>query len=237
MNSVITWHELYTNDVDAAASFYTELLGLELETVDMGDFQYPMLRKDGRTHAGFVKSMHEEIPSHWYPYVSVEDVDASVEQVKGLGGELHHGPADVSEQLRFAVLGDPWHATVGVMTWNEEPPTGVFAWDELYAEDVEAATSFYGAVFGWTTSAAPFEGYRFFDSGETHVGGLMAKTDELPHSAWGTHFATGDVDASTARAQGLGATVIVPPMPLENVGRFAVLTDPTGAAFGLFAET
>lgn len=55
MDSAITWHELITSDVEAATRFYTELLGLELETADMGDFQYPMLRKDGRTHAGFIK--------------------------------------------------------------------------------------------------------------------------------------------------------------------------------------
>ena len=50
MTGAITWHELYTSDVDAVTRFYTELLGLELETADMGDFQYPMLRKDGRRH-------------------------------------------------------------------------------------------------------------------------------------------------------------------------------------------
>jgi uncharacterized protein len=238
MAGLMTWHELVTSDVDAATRFYTELLGVELETADMGDFQYPMLRKDGRTHAGFVpKPAETQAPSHWYPYIQADDVDATVEQAQDLGAQVYMGPAEVSERLRFAVLGDPHHATFGVMTWSEEPPTGVFAWDELYAEDVDAAKSFYGAIVGWTTSAAPFEGYQFFDSGETHVGGLMKKTDELPHSAWGTHFATKDVDASTAHAQELGAAVVVPPMPLENVGRFSVLTDPTGAAFGLFAES
>jgi len=237
MAGLITWHELITSDVEAATRFYTELLGLELETADMGDFQYPMLQKDGRTHAGFVpKPAEAQAPSHWYPYVQADDVDAAVERAKELGAQVYMGPAEVSERLRFAVLGDPHHASFGVMTWSEEPPTGVFAWDELYAEDVEAAKSFYGGVFGWTTSPAPFEGYRFFDAGETHIAGLMKKTDELPHSAWGTYFSTGDVDASTARAQELGATVMVPPTPLADVGRFAVLADPTGAAFGLYVQ-
>jgi predicted enzyme related to lactoylglutathione lyase len=31
----------------------------------------------------------------------------------------------------------------------------------------------------------------------------------------------------------LGAGVILPPESMEQVGRYAVLTDPTGAAFGL----
>ena len=46
----------------------------------MGDFEYPMLKKGDGTHAGFVAKGEEpaQIPSHWYPYIHVDDVDASV---------------------------------------------------------------------------------------------------------------------------------------------------------------
>jgi predicted enzyme related to lactoylglutathione lyase len=204
MDGAITWHELITSDVDAAARFYTELLGLEQETADMGDFQYPMLRKDGRTHAGFVKQEIEQAPSRWYPYVQVDDVDAKVEQAKGLGAELYMGPASVGDDLRFAVLADPQRAAFGLMSWSAEPPTGVFAWDELYAADVDEAATFYGDLVGWRTSPSHIDWYRLFDSGEAHIAGLMKKTDEMPAAAWGTHFATDDVEATAARAQELG---------------------------------
>ena len=232
MDGAITWHELITSDVEAATRFYTELLGLELETADMGDFQYPMLRKAGRTHAGFVAQQLPEIPSHWYPYVSVEDVDGTVDAAKAGGAQLYHGPADVSEQLRFAALGDPQRASFGVMTWSEEPPSGVFAWDELHATDPEAAASFYGDLFGWTT-AEFVEEYRLFNAGETPVAGLMKERSGSPVAYWLAYFAVEDTDAAAAKAMELGAGVILPPESMENVGRYAVLTDPTGAAFGL----
>ncbi len=54
------------------------------------------------------------------------------------------GPASVGDDLRFAVLADPQRAAFGLMSWNAEPPTGVFAWDELYAADVDEAATFYG---------------------------------------------------------------------------------------------
>lgn len=183
MDGAITWHELITSDVDAATRFYTELLGLEQETADMGDFQYPMLRKDGRTHAGFVKQEIEQAPSRWYPYVQVDDVDAKVEQAKGLGAELYMGPASVGDDLRFAVLADPQRAAFGLMSWSAEPPTGVFAWDELYAADVDEAATFYGDLVGWRTSPSHIDWYRLFDSGEAHIAGLMKKTDDMPPSA------------------------------------------------------
>jgi predicted enzyme related to lactoylglutathione lyase len=234
MAGVITWHELITSDVDAATRFYTELLGAELETADMGDFQYPMLKKGDRTHAGFIKQEMEGVPSHWYPYVQVDDVDAKVEQAKGLGAQVYMGPASVADDLRFAVLADPQRAAFGLMSWSAEPPTGVFAWDELYAADVDEAVAFYGGLLGWGTSPSHLDWYRLFDSGEAHIAGLMKKPDEQPVAAWGTHFAADDVAASVARARELGATVLMEPTTDEQVGTYAMLADPTGAMFGLY---
>jgi predicted enzyme related to lactoylglutathione lyase len=232
MTGAITWHELITSDVDAAAGFYTELLGLELETADMGDFEYPMLQKNGRTHCGFVKKEMEEVSSHWYPYVQVEDVAATIDQAKGLEAELYMGPASVGDDLRIAVLGDPQHATLGLMSWSAEPPTGVFAWDELHAIDLDAAAGFYGSVAGWTPSEF-MEGYRIFNAGETPVAGLMQERGGSPVAYWLAYFAVDDTDAVAAMAMELGSGVIIPPESVENVGRYAVLTDPTGAAFGI----
>jgi predicted enzyme related to lactoylglutathione lyase len=238
MNGAIAWHELYTDDVEAATRFYTELLGLELETADMGDFQYPMLKKEGRTHAGFARKdeEHEQVPTHWYPYVLVENVDGVVDAAKARGAELYFGPVDLGESLRAAVLGDPQHASFGVMSWNEEPPAGVFAWDELHATDPDAAASFYADLVGWTTSQF-MEGYRLFNAGETPVGGLMQERGGSPVAYWLAYFAVEDTDAAAAKAMELGAGVILPPESMENVGRYAVLTDPTGAAFGLHHST
>ncbi len=236
MDSVITWHELITSDVDTAAQFYAELLGLELETADLGDFQYPMLKKDGRTHAGFMAKPEEaQAPSHWYPYIRVDDVDATVETAKGLGATLYHGPADVDENMRFAVLGDPQQGSFGLMSWNQEPPTGLFAWDELHAVDVDAAKRFYGAVAGWMTE--PFmEGYEAFNAGEATVAGLMQERSRSPVAYWLAYFSVDDTDAAAAKAMELGAGVVVPPESMEGVGRYTVLSDPTGAAFGLHAS-
>jgi uncharacterized protein len=90
MNGAIAWHELYTDDVEAATRFYTELLGLELESADMPDFQYPMLKKEGRTHAGFARKdeEHEQI----LPLESMENVGryAVLTDPTGAAFGLHH---------------------------------------------------------------------------------------------------------------------------------------------------
>jgi predicted enzyme related to lactoylglutathione lyase len=233
MAGVVGWHELYTSDL-GVASFYADLLGAEVETRDMGDFQYPMLRQGDQLHAGFAlkDSDHEHVPSHWYPYVMVDDVDGSVEKAQSLGSQLLHGPASVDD-LRFAVLMDPQHATYGVISSPHPPAAGVFVWDELHAVDTDTAKEHYGELFGWTTTEA-MENYEFFNAGETMVGGLYAKDDDSPGAYWLAYLAVDDVDASTAKAKELGAGVMIEPADIEGIGRFSVVTDPTGAAIGLY---
>ena len=57
--------------------------------------------------------------------------------------------------------------------------------------------------------------------------------EEAPPSRWRNGSGTSR-DASRARAVGLGAQVFVEPTDLPDIGRFAVLADPTGAAFAVY---
>jgi len=49
---------------------------------------------------------------------------------------------------------------------------------------------------------------------------------------WLVYFAVADVDATSAKAGELGASVVAPAMDFPG-GRFAVARDPHGAMFGL----
>jgi predicted enzyme related to lactoylglutathione lyase len=53
-----------------------------------------------------------------------------------------------------------------------------------------------------------------------------------PH--WMLYVKVDNADASAGKAAKLGAKQIVPPSDIPNVGRFAVLQDPTGAAISIF---
>jgi predicted enzyme related to lactoylglutathione lyase len=51
-------------------------------------------------------------------------------------------------------------------------------------------------------------------------------------SHWLVYFAVANADATLKKAQELGARVMSPAMDIPQ-GRFAVLTDPQGAAFAI----
>jgi predicted enzyme related to lactoylglutathione lyase len=119
-------------------------------------------------------------------------------------------------------------------------PLGSFVWYELMTSDTSAAKTFYGKVAGWGTQDIPMPGmtYTLFSIGETPVGGLM----DLPADAanmgippnWISYVGVADVDAATEQAKRLGGSMFVPPRDIPNVGRFAVIADPQGAAISLF---
>jgi predicted enzyme related to lactoylglutathione lyase len=119
------------------------------------------------------------------------------------------------------------------------PAHGTFCWNELMTTDDEAAKNFYGALFGWQYKAGDVPGmaYNEIHQGGMPFGGLMkmgAEFGDTP-SHWMAYVAVDDVDATAAKVTELGGSVCVPPTDIPNVGRFAVINDPTGAALSVIA--
>lgn len=119
---------------------------------------------------------------------------------------------------------------------NTSPNSGLFTWYELLTKDTEAAKAFYGNVVGWGTQSFPDPAmaYEMWTNATGAVGGLMSlEAAQQPggRSHWMGTISVTDIDATFARAGELGATVQAPIHEIPNVGRFAVLADPTGAVF------
>ncbi|AKU93134.1 VOC family protein [Vulgatibacter incomptus] len=115
-----------------------------------------------------------------------------------------------------------------------------FVWYDLMTTNLEQARSFYTDVIGWKTRQWSDGKYEMWLAGENPVGGIGELPDEakkagaLPH--WLGFASTRDVDATVKKAQGLDAQVLVPGTDIPDVGRFAVLADPQGAVFAVFAS-
>jgi predicted enzyme related to lactoylglutathione lyase len=114
---------------------------------------------------------------------------------------------------------------------------GRFIWHELMTTDPDAAGNFYSTVVPWKTQPSGMPSYTLWMSGKTRAGGLMALPDgesngTPPH--WIIYIGTPDVDATVEAAQKLGGKVLKAASDIPNVGRFAVLSDPQGAAFAAF---
>jgi predicted enzyme related to lactoylglutathione lyase len=101
--------------------------------------------------------------------------------------------------------------------------------------DPAKATAFYTQLFAWETAPMPGMAYTIFRNGTDYAGGMLQAAEGRP-SMWVPYVTVADTDASAAAAVKLGATLCMEPADIPNVGRIAVLTDPAGATFGLWAQ-
>lgn len=238
-----SWVDLATTDLPTAVSFYTELFGWEAADQGPDSGNYHMFIKNGRPVAGGMASMMEGQPSAWMTYVSVNDADATASAIKEANGTLFVEPMDVMTVGRMAVAADPTGAAFGLWQPKDHRGAGIvnepgtLTWNELNTRDVTGALAFYPQVFGWEPDTQ-FMGdmeYTEWKLGGRTVAGMMAMPAMVPAEVpahWLVYFATDDCDATVEKANGRGATALVPPTDIPP-GRFAVMLDPTGAAFAV----
>lgn len=123
------------------------------------------------------------------------------------------------------------------MAEHEMPKSGAFCWNELATKDLGAAKKFYTELLGWQLEVSNAAGMSYIEIvvGGEHIGGMyqMTAEDGDAPSHWMSYVAVDDVDERAKKAAELGGNVCVPPTDIPNVGRFCVITDPTGAAFSL----
>lgn len=112
---------------------------------------------------------------------------------------------------------------------------GAPCWYELMTPNVDEAARFYGDVLRWTFTDSGMEEMEYRLAGpEAMVAGMMALNDVGGGpTMWLYYVAVDDCDASVAAATAAGGAVAAPAQSVPGVGRFAVITDPQGAAIGL----
>ncbi len=124
------------------------------------------------------------------------------------------------------------------------PTNGEFCWTEIVTNDLETCKSFYTNVFGWELQQSKATGEDFeyleFNNPNSHpMGGLFKMTSEMcgggevppPHLM--NYISVDNVDEFASKAFELGGKIVSPPTDIPNVGRFAVIQDPTGGTFSL----
>lgn len=235
------WHELISEDTEAAKGFYGELFGWRFESMDMGEMQYLLVKCGEAAIGGLVPPPADGVSPHWVGYVSVADVDASAAALVEAGGVTLMDALDVPTVGRMQPVKDAqgaafflFHAADG----DPEAPSGPgsFHWNELWAKDPAAAAAQYAALLGYTsrTMAMPDGDYHVLSSGEAPRAGVMAAPGGAP-PRWTFYVRVEDVDATVARAKKLGGDLVGELMDVEGVGRFGFVRDREGVTIGVIA--
>jgi predicted enzyme related to lactoylglutathione lyase len=259
------WVDTTQPHPQAGTAFYGDLFGWEFEDAmppgSPGSYSMARLRGEAVAAVGSGPEGGSETAA-WNTYVWVQDADETAAKVRDAGGTVLMEPDDIGEAGRMAVFTDPAGAAFSI--WQAKAHRGATIVNEhaslnfntLNTRDLEGASAFYGAVFGWEMLAVgggsmwALAAYGDFLEQRTPgmrqnmaAMGAPARFEEVVASVspiprdqpdvpehWGVTFAVDDADAIAARAAELGGRVVVPPFDAPWV-RMTVISDPQGATF------
>ncbi|MFY9696647.1 MAG: VOC family protein [Xanthobacteraceae bacterium] len=244
------WYELTTTDMEAAKAFYTEVMGWRTRDASMPDTAYTLFSV-GKASVSGLTDLPEEArrmgaAPRWIGYVGVDNMEATVDRIKRLGGIVHVPPTEIPNVSCFSVIADPQMAMLTLVKWlnpAEEQPAalgepGRVGWHELLAADWEKAFAFYSELFGWRKADAQIGSmgtYQKFSAGGQTIGGMSTKPPMVPVPFWLYYFNTDDIDAAAERVKAGGGRILEGPLEVRGGGRVARCTDPQGAMFALAA--
>ncbi len=106
----IGWIDLTVGDAEEVSAFYQAVVGWKSEGVEMGGYQdYCMLPAEGGAVAGVchARGTNEGLPAQWLIYITVADLEQSLERCRALGGEVVRAARGLGGMGRFAIVRDP----------------------------------------------------------------------------------------------------------------------------------
>lgn len=239
------WVDLSSSDPEGSRAFYAKLFGWQIDVSPDPQYGgYARATIGGKDVAGIAPSQTPGQPTAWVLYIGTSDAEDLAKKVQSAGGTVVAAPFDVGDQGRMAVFQDPsgafisaWQAT-SMGGFQTDAPNS-YGWAELNARGIDTALSFYQEVFGWNAKTSEMgEGqppYTEFQVDGESIAGAMEMNSMVPAevpSYWMVYFNVDDVDAAFRKATDAGAQEMLPPADFPG-GRFAILSDPQGAVFGL----
>ena len=133
-----------------------------------------------------------------------------------------------ARRVASAGAGEPAAAVQG-----DVPPHPVRQF-QLLARDPDATAAFYGQLFGWRVHQGNALGYRQISTGAGGIEGGIWPTPPEGKPLVQLFIESPDLEATVARARGLGGQVVVPPQQLPGGDALAILVDPEGRPFAVY---
>ncbi len=242
------WADLGAPDIAKAREFYSDVFSWTVQPGGPETGGYSVAELNGRGVAGVGPKMGPpEAPTMWMTYLATSDADATAARIGSAGGQLVMEPMDIMDVGRMAVAVDPAGAVFGVWQARAFPGAqivnepGTMRWNEQVSHDFEGSKAFYAAVFGYEYGDMSGDGFSYatFKVDGRDVGGIGDLHAGVPAgtpASWRLYFGAADTDASVARVQANGGSVIREPID-HPYGRMGTVADDQGALFSLLGVT
>ena len=121
-HGAFSWSELLVDDIDLAIGFYTDVIGCEIEEMEMPQGKYYIIKSDDIPIGGIMKKPEgiEQMPDSWGTYITVNDVDETLAKAEIAGGKAVYPPMDVPGVGRMCAITDRGEAMVSIITYEKK---------------------------------------------------------------------------------------------------------------------
>ncbi|MET9917483.1 VOC family protein, partial [Streptomyces sp. NPDC006435] len=148
------WADAMFPDVEAAKSFYGDVLGWTFGEAATEFGNYTQAYADGRAVAAVVPPMPgQEGPAAWCLYLASDDATATAEKIRANGGETLMDPMRVDGFGTMLLARDPGGVLFGVWQagshegFEAQRVPGAYCWSEVFTRDPGKSDAFFPAVF------------------------------------------------------------------------------------------
>ncbi|WP_031485341.1 VOC family protein [Maridesulfovibrio frigidus] len=236
------WFDLFTTDINAASNFYHALFGWGFQDTSTANPDVKTVFQNGKPIANMINRSTKSESSQWLSYMSVPDVDSAVVIVQNNNGSVYKDSKEFPDRGKVAIILDPQKAAVALLTSSTgDPQDGNFIPNrwlgcELWTTDVDMAVSFYQKLAGYEVNLvdvhAKVEYRMLFSDGKRRAGVVSIPWKDITPE-WVPYILVEDVLQTTAKALELGGKILISPDMSVKEGHIAILSDPTGAVFGI----
>ena len=247
------WADVFVLDLELAKKFYSGMFDWHFidQFIDgemvyslacLNEFANPPETTSVAGIAPRYEPIEEGTLGNWNTYVVVQSVDKAVEKVVGSGGRVRMEPMDVGQAGRLAQCEDT--RGIAFHLWQPMQHSGArianvpgsLNWFELTTSDTQAATCFYGSVFGWKVEEGSLgdTDYILFKLNDVPVCSVHSRVEETAgQELWTPYIRVESVDNSLAKCSRLKGSVVFGPVDEPGIGRYAVIADPGENMLGI----
>jgi predicted enzyme related to lactoylglutathione lyase len=239
------WTDLSTSDVQGAGKFYSAVFGWKVEVNPDPQYGgYALAKAGGKDVAGIGPKQMDEAPTAWTVYIGTSNAAETAKKAEAAGAKIIAPVMEVGDQGHMAIIQDPSGAYLGLwqagkMQGSQSTGSNAMGWAELNARGFDKAEPFYKNLFGWGEKKTPAVGenpeYTEFQLHGDSVAGGMEMNPMVPAqvpSYWMVYFNVDNVDKAFDKVIAEGGKEMLSPQDMPG-GRFAIVSDPQGASFGL----
>ena len=236
------WWDLMTYDIPSVKIFYSELFGWTYLDVGESDNDYTVVLQDGKPIAGMFK-LRDVDPkqgfSQWISYLSVADMNQSINYVKANGGKIYREPFDLPNRGAIAFIFDSQQAIIALVKSSsgdpvdQDPVYNRWFWTELWTNDVDNSIKFYKELCRYNNrifdTRADNKYYVLENENRPRAGIVKIPFENVkPH--WMPYIAVKDPSEIVKKVEQLGGTVYLSTEGIAG-NNAAIIADPSGAVF------